>query len=89
MSLDAAAHRVRSFPAFSGIYSAFEPISLPLLRLTLGLLLMPHGCQKLFGWFGGAGFVKFHRLLRQDGLAPRRHVLWLRSLRSPNWSAAS
>ena len=33
-------------PALSGLYSALEPISLPLLRLTMGLLLMPHGCQK-------------------------------------------
>jgi putative oxidoreductase len=26
-----------------------------LVRLTAGLLLMPHGAQKLFGWFGGPG----------------------------------
>ena len=57
-------------PAFSGIYSAFEPISLPLLRLTLGLLLMPHGCQKLFGWFGGAGFVKFTGFFDKMGWHP-------------------
>lgn len=25
------------------------------LRLTLGLVMFPHGMQKLFGWFGGAG----------------------------------
>ena len=30
---------------------------LPLiLRLTLGLVMFPHGAQKLLGWFGGAGF---------------------------------
>jgi hypothetical protein len=46
-------------PAFKGIYAAFDPIALPLLRLTAGVILMPHGCQKLFGWFGGAGFEKF------------------------------
>jgi putative oxidoreductase len=57
-------------PAFSSIYSAFEPISLPLLRLTLGLLLMPHGCQKLFGWFGGAGFVKFTSFFDKIGWHP-------------------
>ena len=45
-------------PAFKGIYAAFDPIALPLLRVTTGLILMPHGCQKLFGWFGGAGFEK-------------------------------
>lgn len=27
-----------------------------LARLTLGLVILPHGAQKLLGWFGGAGF---------------------------------
>ncbi len=27
-----------------------------LLRLTLGLVMLPHGAQKLLGWFGGYGF---------------------------------
>ena len=27
------------------------------LRLTLGLILLPHGAQKLLGWFGGYGFT--------------------------------
>jgi len=26
------------------------------LRLTLGLVMFPHGAQKLLGWFGGYGF---------------------------------
>ena len=25
-------------------------------RLALGLVILPHGMQKLFGWFGGYGF---------------------------------
>ncbi|HEY0770846.1 MAG TPA: DoxX family protein [Sphingobacteriaceae bacterium] len=25
-------------------------------RLTIGLILFPHGAQKLLGWFGGPGF---------------------------------
>jgi putative oxidoreductase len=25
-------------------------------RLTLGIVVFPHGAQKLFGWFGGYGF---------------------------------
>lgn len=25
-------------------------------RLTLGIVIFPHGAQKLLGWFGGAGF---------------------------------
>ena len=28
-----------------------------LLRLTLALVLFPHGAQHLFGWFGGYGFA--------------------------------
>lgn len=27
-----------------------------ILRLTLGLVIFPHGAQKLLGWFGGGGF---------------------------------
>lgn len=27
-----------------------------IVRLTLGLILFPHGAQKVFGWFGGPGF---------------------------------
>ncbi|MGE0431053.1 MAG: DoxX family protein [Planctomycetota bacterium] len=27
-----------------------------LLRLTLAVVFLPHGLQKLFGWFGGPGF---------------------------------
>ena len=27
-----------------------------ILRLTLGLVMFPHGAQKLLGWYGGFGF---------------------------------
>lgn len=27
-----------------------------LLRLTIGIVIFPHGAQKLLGWFGGYGF---------------------------------
>jgi len=27
-----------------------------ILRVTLGLVMLPHGAQKLLGWFGGFGF---------------------------------
>lgn len=27
-----------------------------ILRLTLGVVMFPHGAQKLLGWFGGDGF---------------------------------
>jgi putative oxidoreductase len=27
-----------------------------ILRIALGVVMFPHGAQKLFGWFGGYGF---------------------------------
>ena len=32
---------------------SFAPV---FLRLALGLMIFPHGAQKLLGWFGGYGF---------------------------------
>ena len=32
-------------------------LSYPLVRIVTGLFLMPHGAQKLFGWFGGYGLA--------------------------------
>ena len=42
-------------PALGAIEHALAPLALPMLRVTTGLLLVPHGAQKLFGWFGGYG----------------------------------
>ena len=39
-------------PAFSAITEALSPFVEPLLRVTTGLLLVPHGAQKLFGATG-------------------------------------
>ena len=36
-------------PAF---IARLAPLGYPLIRITAGLMLMPHGAQKLFGWFG-------------------------------------
>jgi putative oxidoreductase len=33
-----------------------DDISMIILRITLGLVIFPHGAQKMFGWFGGYGF---------------------------------
>jgi len=30
-------------------------LAFPLVRIVVGALLVPHGAQKLFGWFGGYG----------------------------------
>jgi putative oxidoreductase len=42
-------------PAFTSITNALSPFAEPLVRVAAGLLLVPHGAQKLFGWFGGYG----------------------------------
>ena len=40
-------------PAMAGIYELGQSISYPLIRFVAGFWLVPHGCQKLFGMFGG------------------------------------
>lgn len=42
-------------PALAPLYDALAPWSYPIIRFFTGLILMPHGAQKLFGWFGGKG----------------------------------
>ena len=42
-------------PALGNLYRLTAPLSWPLIRITTGLLLVPHGAQKLFGAFGGYG----------------------------------
>lgn len=38
------------------LFKTDEHISGLVLRVTLALVMLPHGCQLLFGWFGGFGF---------------------------------
>ncbi len=42
-------------PALHALANLFSPLAEPLVRVTAGLLLVPHGAQKLFGLFGGYG----------------------------------
>ncbi len=42
-------------PALDPLYQSLTPLSLPMIRFFTGLFIMPHGAQKLFGWFGGYG----------------------------------
>lgn len=37
--------------------AALSDISFTLVRATAGAFLIPHGAQKLFGWFGGYGLT--------------------------------
>lgn len=39
-----------------------------IVRLALGLVIFPHGAQKLLGWFGGGGFAATLQGMTQMGL---------------------
>jgi putative oxidoreductase len=40
-------------PALGGIYAALENYTWPLVRAATGFFFLPHGMQKLFGFWGG------------------------------------
>ena len=63
------------FPALGGIYQKLEPFALLILRIGIGIILIPHGAQKFFGWFGGMGYEKFVALFNTLGYRPG--MFWL------------
>lgn len=44
-------------PGTDRLYHALTPLADVGLRVAVGTLLIPHGAQKLFGWFGGYGLT--------------------------------
>lgn len=46
------------------------------LRLTLALILWPHGAQKVLGWFGGAGWDGTYRPSREKWAFPPSWPRW-------------
>ena len=52
------------------IFERLAPLGYPLIRITAGLMLMPHGAQKLFGWFGGYGLEGTGQWMASIGLGP-------------------
>ena len=63
-------------PAVGGLYEAGSGFVYAWIRFFTGLFLVPHGAQKLFGWFGGnidgtAGFFS------QIGLEPALPLAYL------------
>lgn len=61
-------------PALGRVYGVLAPLTLPLLRIVTGLLLMPHGAQKLFGALGGYGLSGTGQFFDSIGYSPG--VFW-------------
>jgi putative oxidoreductase len=58
-------------PALQPLYDSLSGLSYPMIRFFTGLVLMPHGAQKLFGWFGGNGLEATAGFFAQNlGLTP-------------------
>ena len=51
------AHHAPDATQHPAVFDRLAPLAWPLVRITTGLLLVPHGAQKLFGWFGGYGLT--------------------------------
>ena len=58
------------FPALGGIYEKLSPYAEPLLRVVAGVLLIPHGLQKLFGMLGGGGLSGTAVFMDKAGYSP-------------------
>ncbi len=54
-------------PQLGKIYATFDEIAWLALRVGTGLLLVPHGAQKLFGMFGGGGLEGTAAFLEKVG----------------------
>ena len=52
------------------IFKTDSSLAALILRVGLGLALIPHGAQKLFGWFGGYGLEGTGQWMASIGLEP-------------------
>ena len=57
-------------PALGNLWASLESYALSILRAGLGIVLMAHGCQKLFGMFGGMGLNANAALFDRLGYHP-------------------
>ena len=57
-------------PPSAGSIAPLNDYAEPILRAALGVILIPHGMQKLFGAFGGMGFAGNAALFDRIGYTP-------------------
>ncbi|MCI0354628.1 MAG: DoxX family protein, partial [Acidobacteria bacterium] len=50
------------------LFDTKDDASLLVARLALGIVMFPHGAQKLLGWFGGFGFSRTLNAFTQEGM---------------------
>lgn len=67
-------------PALGEIYANLYDWAAVILRVGLGLILIPHGMQKLFGVFAGPGMTNFAALLAKLGYPMPTGFAWLIAL---------
>jgi putative oxidoreductase len=64
-------------PALGRLYVGLADLAWLLLRLTVGLTLVPHGMQKAFGAFGGPGIAGVAGMFEKMGYPAPTLLTWL------------
>jgi putative oxidoreductase len=73
-TITASAHDTVT-PSLVGTVDRLACLAWPMVRIIAGLLLIPHGAQKLFGWFGGHGLTATGQFFDSAlGMSPG--ILW-------------
>lgn len=58
-------------PSIIPLINSWSALSWPMVRIVTGLLLIPHGAQKFFGWFGGYGLTATGQFFENSlGMSP-------------------
>src|SRR4051794_21109379 len=53
---DNKSQHIKTMKALQLLFKTDDSFTSLVARLTLGLVMFPHGAQKALGWFGGNGF---------------------------------
>ena len=63
-------------PVLGRLYDGLGDVAWLLLRLVVGLSLVPHGMQKMFGAFGGPGMTRVAASFAAQGFNPPTVLAW-------------